>query len=271
MNTSLSFGIQHALDRLVATHLFVLCPNNSGSTFVKNALQASAATWNLGREGQHTFGFAGPQMRGSNRPLIWAARPEWVAGYIEPANFDWPATQRAWYSQAFARNAQASVFVEKSPPFLLITHLLEQAFVDARFLIMVRDPYAAYEGIVRRKRGQRVEGAAPVQQLAAEHLMACFDQQRRNIERLGDRAVFFTYEELCADPQRCAALVAALVPALHDLDLDQQVPVKGIYDERLRNMNDDQLAALGDADREVATAVFAAHRGLLRDFGYDLR
>ena len=39
----------------IKTHLFIISPNNSGSTFLKNALAASEHTWNLKKEGQHTF------------------------------------------------------------------------------------------------------------------------------------------------------------------------------------------------------------------------
>lgn len=265
------YGIEHPLETQITTHLFVLCPNNSGSTFLKNALRSSAHTWNLSREGQRTFGFVGPRGRDSNRQLIWAGKPEWATEYADPANFDWEASKRAWYAQAVANDPGATVMVEKSPPFLLIPDQLCAAFRNARFVLMVRDPYATYEGIIRRRVPNPPNNDDDPRVLAAQHVMACFEQQRRNVDELADRSTFFTYEALCAEPARCAQQLAALVPELADVDLDRRVPVKGMYDERLRNMNDDQIANLADADREVATEVFAGHVDVVRSFGYELR
>lgn len=265
------FGSQHDVAARIRTHLFITCPNNSGSTYLKNAFRASRRTWNLAREGQRTFGFVGPRGRDKNRQLVWAGRPEWIEEYLDPANFDWPTTKRAWYLQAIANDPAASVFVEKSPPFLLMPEVLATNFRDARFVLMVRDPYAAYEGIIRRRvpNPPDVEGDPRV--VVAEHLMTAFACQLRNRTTLADRSVFFTYEELCADPKRCAAMVMELVPAIDDLDLDQELSVKGMYEERLRNMNEQQLGRLTREDLAVATRVFAPHADVLAAFGYQLR
>ena len=37
------FGARHDLERTVTSHLFVLCPNNSGSTFLRKALATRIA------------------------------------------------------------------------------------------------------------------------------------------------------------------------------------------------------------------------------------
>lgn len=263
-------GSQVEVEGAVDTHLFVLCPNNSGSTFLKNAFRQSRHTWNLAREGQRTFGYAGPRNREDERQLIWAATQAWQDKVVDPANYDWDVTKRAWYLQAVGRSADASVFVEKSPPFLLIPDMLEREFVGARFVMMVRNPYAAYEGIIRRRVANPPGIDTDPRLLAAEHLMGCFEQQRRNIDKLVDRGVFFTYEQLCSDPKGCADLVRSLVPVLVDLDFDQRIEVKGIYDEPLRNMNADQIARLGPEDLDVATSVFEQHREVMDYFGYEL-
>ncbi len=240
----LHYGLQHDLDERVRTHLFVLCPNNSGSTFLKNALGGSRHTWNLAREGQRTFGDVGPDHRVYLRHLVWAARSSWIRTYANASNFDWPATRRAWYAQAVATSPEAPVFVEKSPPHLLIADALRAAFANARFLIMVRDPYATYEGIIRRRRQAPPGAPGDSRTLAAEHVVACLDRQRSNRRELAGLATFFSYERLCADPRGCAAEIAGLVPELADPQLDRRVAVKGLYDEPLRNMNAEQVARL---------------------------
>ena len=49
-------GAFHDLERTVTTHLFVICPNNSGSSFLQNALATSRRTWNLLDEGRKMGG-----------------------------------------------------------------------------------------------------------------------------------------------------------------------------------------------------------------------
>jgi hypothetical protein len=265
------FGAQRDVAALVRTHLFILSPNNSGSTYLKNCFRSSQHTWNLAREGQRTFGFAGPRARDHNRQLIWAGRPEWIREYVDPAGFDWAITKRAWYLQAVANNPSASVFVEKSPPFLLMPEVLAANFHNARFVLMVRDPYAAYEGIIRRRMPNPPDTDTDPRVLAAEHLMAALAHQQRNVTELGSAATFFTYEQMCAEPDYCARLVADLVPVIDDLVLDQRLAVKGIYEEPLRNMNRQQIKRLSSEDLGIANRIFEPHAALLEGFGYELR
>lgn len=264
------YGLQHDLRQLIDTHLFILCPNNSGSTLLKNVFAHSRHTWNLSREGQRTFGFVGPRLHDQNRQLIWSARAEWAKAYADPQHFDWNVSKQAWYAQATAIDAQASVFVEKSPPFIMIPELLQQAFCNTRFVFMVRNPYAMYEGIIRRRLANPPNDPEDPRRLAAWHVVNCLARQRFNIEQYSDVSTFFTYEQLCETPHQCADDIRRLVPVFGDLDLTRQVVVKGMYDEPLRNMNEQQLATLQPQDLAIANEVFGRHETLLQFFGYGL-
>ena len=263
-----ALGLQHDLDAQIDTHLFVLSPNNSGSTFVKNALALSRHTWNLRHEGQHTYGFAGPTPGAAHRALIWAADSHWAQTYATPDNFDWDVTRRAWYAQSYALDARASVFVEKSPPFVLLADQLRTSFKQARFVLLTRDPYATYEGIIRRRLARPPQDPTDPRLLAARHVVACLRRQADNRVALADTSTYFSYELLCADPRSCDSAVRALVPALDDVAFNVQVSVKGMYNEPLRNMNADSLARLSHDDRAVANSVFGEHEDALVAFGY---
>ena len=89
--------------RAVNTHVFILCPNNSGSTYLSRALAASQHVWSLEREGQHVLGFAGPQTLNSPWPLIWGATQESLSHFRDSPDYDWLRTRKAWYVQAQAR------------------------------------------------------------------------------------------------------------------------------------------------------------------------
>lgn len=253
----------------VQRHLFILAPNNSGSTFLAAALGQCRRVWSLPREGQHVTGFAGPSSRGTGTRLLWAADPASVAAFTDAAAYDWDRTRRAWHFHARAQDAAADTLIVASPPFLLIADQLAAAFPDAAFLILARDPYAIAEGIIRR--GADAGPVAPGDTLAttaARHIVAAFAAQDTNRAALGDRAIAFTYEDMCREPAALAQRIAALVPALADLKLDRSLPVKGRYHEPLRDMNADQVARLTPDQRADLDAVFAAHRPLLASFGY---
>lgn len=265
-----TLGLQHDLDAQIDTHLFVLSPNNSGSTLVKNVLALSHHTWNLRREGQHTYGFSGPTPGAADRALIWAAEPHWAESYASPDNFDWDVSRRAWYAQSYALDAGASVFVEKSPPFLLLADQLCASFKQARFVLLTRDPYATYEGIIRRRLARPPQDPTDPRLLAARHVVACLRGQATNRVALAGTSTYFSYEQLCADPTSCDSAVRALVPTLDDVVFNVQVSVKGMYDEPLRNMNADSAARLSRQDRAVANSVFGEHEDALATFGYEV-
>lgn len=280
--TSPVHGAGRDLGGAVTTHLFVICPNNSGSTFLKNALATCRATWNLSREGQWMFGYRGPIPGSESLPgtaLLWAATQASVDRLTDATAYDWARTRRAWYFQAFAHDPRATVFVTKSPPHLLVVDELARHFPNPKFVFMVRNPYAVCEGICR---GMERSGPGPapapapapargsVARAAARHVVACLEAQRRNVEAHRDRGVFFTYETMCAQPRAVASRIRELVPELDDLDLRRRLPVKGRYHEMLTDMNARQLARLEPRRIAAFNRVFRAHRALLGHFGYEL-
>lgn len=265
------FGSQFDLAKQIQTHLFIISPNNSGSTFLKNVLATSRHTWNLAREGQHTKGFQGPSSSNQRLPLLWAARPEWIERFTEATSFNWSKTRDYWYFQSVARDSNATVFVEKSPPFLLNVEQLSENFRDARFLFLLRNPYAVVEGILRRCRKRPrdwFEQLHPVT-AAARHVATCMQKQKENIGQFGIQGTFFTYEQMCEQTDDVQRQIQKLVPRLDDLQLNQQIAVKGMYDEPLRNMNDQQIARLTNDEFRLINQVFDDHLHLLRNFGYE--
>ena len=272
-----------SLAERIAAHLFVVCPNNSGSSFLAAALGACSAAWKLPQEGHRMHGYVGPvpwRMRRPNAPppdLLWAAEPEWIAQFADPSLHNWPLTRKAWYFHAYANDPKACVFVTKSPPHVLQVAQLRRHFANARFLFMVRNPYAVCEGICRRYRtrltnlfergfaalGRRLE------QAAARHVVACLDWQRQNLERHGESGLFFSYEAMCAAPLEVARQIRGLVPQLADLNLRRRLAVKD-YNERLVDMNPRQMANLGGEQLAAFNQVFRERRKLLGYFGYRL-
>ena len=272
-----------SLASLLDAHLFVICPNDSGSSFLLRALEACRMVWRLPREGVQMHGYAGPLPTRPYGPdgwipgLLWAAAPRWIDLFSNPRNYDWPRTRKAWYFHAFAADECASVFVTKSPPHVLCVEHLDRHFHNARFLFMVRNPYAVAEGICRYYRksfpprylGQFKARGKSLPTAAATHAVNCLAWQRRNVETWRSQSTFFTYERMCAEPEAVAEAIRALVPRLEDLNLRQRIKVKS-YDETLTNMNARHFARLETADLAAFNGVFEIHERTLAHFGYEV-
>ena len=267
--TSHYYGANHNLEALIKTHLFVICPNQSGSTYLKRVLATSQNSWNLRREGQHTKGFAGPTPRGLGIGKLWGTG-DWVEQLTDPTAHNWPQTRKAWYAQAYSHHPNATVFVEKSPPFLVNTAQLVAHFENCKFIFMVRNPYATVEGIRRRRRMNEPENLFSHKEelkQAAKHVMTCFDYQRQNIETYTDNSVFFTYEQMCDQATYVEGLIKSLVPELDDLIIKQHIRVKD-YNEMLRNMNEQQISRLNCEELRWINEVFDDYPSLLDFFNY---
>ena len=303
-------GATRDLESMITAHLFVVCPNNSGSSFLASALAACRAVWSLPREGQGIPGYAGPVTTRDPELAIWAAGPRSIGLFTDPARHDWARTRKAWYFFARAHDPGASVFVAKSSQHVFQVGQLARHFRNPRFAFMVRNPYAVCEGICRNFRrrfgGRRLPrdaGRRSLEETAAAHVVHCLARQRRNVEACGgsasephrdlpsephpgaapgscrglppspvggSRGVFFTYEAMCADPVGVARRVRSLAPELADLDLRRRLPVKGRYDEMLTDMNARQIARLTAGQVATFNRVFHEHRDALDYFGYEL-
>ncbi|MFB0613741.1 sulfotransferase [Aurantiacibacter poecillastricola] len=263
-------GAQHDLDRLVQTHLFILSPNNGGSTFLRRSIENCARVWSLPREGQHVFGFPGPSTQESRDALIWNSSADRRARFTHESAYDWEAARRAWYFQATASSAEADIFVTSSPPFLLNMAALQQSFRDARFLVMTRHPMAIAEGILRRPIERRLDPHENRLQVAAHHIGECLTRLRSNLEREDTATLQITYEDMCANPAETAQKIGNLVPGLDDLQFDRPIAVKGKYYEPVRNMNADAFARLGTQDKNTLRTFFEPYSDAIAFFGYDL-
>ena len=231
------------------------------------SLATCRATWNLPGDGNRILGYVGP----ITPVLLWASEQHWIDLLTNPRSYNWPRTRKAWYSRAVARSPEASVFYTKSPSHLLLVNELARHFRNAKFLFMVRNPYAVCEAICRRY--QEDESLSRVRtpnlrEAAARHVVTCLEWQRRNLQAHGDRGVFFTYEAMCAEPERTAQAIRALAPELDDLNLRRRLPVKNRYHEMLSDMNARQIARLGAEDFAAFNRVFREREDVLARFGY---
>ena len=81
--------------------------------------------------------------------------------------------------------------------------------------------------------------------------------------------IFFTYETLCAKPDLLVEQLKTFVPELTDLKMNDAIPVKGMYCEALRNMNEQQIDQLSRDDFKNINRVFDQYERHLSYFEYE--
>jgi hypothetical protein len=138
-------------------YLFITVANNSGSKLI---LQLVAECKNaIARPRQIHHGVAAHPREGerytkmtpcNNR--IWTQKNS--ARFTDETNYDFDQIKadwhKVWAQDKHFKTANPKVFLEKTPSNVLKAQMYEKHFPNAYFMIMVRNPYAFIEGILRR-------------------------------------------------------------------------------------------------------------------------
>jgi hypothetical protein len=228
------------------SYLFVLCPPYSGSTLLWKLLSTSANVSALPDEGQFL-----PELKDVMRDKPWDAAHE----------LPWPAIKQVWDSYW---DQGKPVLLEKSPPNIIRTRDILAHFRPVRFVIMVRNPYAQSEGLMRRNNWPATK--------AANFAMMCLRTQLQNRRQLDD-AVVLTYESLVEDPAGACASMARFLPELSDMDAGASFEVHsidGTVSRPITDLNEKKIAALAADTVAALNEVFRRHRETMDAWGYPL-
>ncbi len=161
-------------------------------------------------------------------------------------------------------NAEKPLWLEKSPPNIIRTNDIQQHFKPAQFIIMVRNPYAQAEGLMRRNNW-------PAQK-AANFALMCLRTQLENAKLLKNSLVL-TYESLVSDPAGSCGNLAQFIPALSDLDDKASFEVHsidGTLTRPITDLNMKKIESLPPKTRDTFTQAFTEHAALLHAWHYDL-
>tara|TARA_R110002072_G_scaffold100555_5_gene221565 strand:- start:26427 stop:27143 length:717 start_codon:yes stop_codon:yes gene_type:complete len=230
----------------MSSYLFVLCPPYSGSTLLWKLLSTSANVSALPMEGQFL-----PELKEVMRDKPWRG----------DHTLPWGDIKRVWESYW---DKSKPVLLEKSPPNLIRTREIRANFQPVRFIVMVRNPYAQAEGLMRRNNWTASR--------AANFSMMCLRTQLENASTLDDSLVM-TYESLVQDPVKACAQMAGFIEELSDVDPSASFEVHSIDGTRHRpitDLNSKKIAALSADDMATINTVFQQHRETIAAWGYEL-
>ncbi|MCB1705202.1 MAG: sulfotransferase [Halioglobus sp.] len=230
----------------MSTYLFVLCPPYSGSTLLWKLLSTSANVSALPTEGQFL-----PELEHIMREKPWR----------RDHPLPWIDIKRVWERYW---DSGKPVLLEKSPPNLIRPHEILAHFDPVRFIVMVRNPYAQAEGLMRRNNWTPSR--------AANFSMMCLRTQLDNANALQDTLVI-TYESLVQDPATACGQLADFMPALSDMDPSANFEIHSIDGTRNRpitDLNSRKIAALTADQIAGLNSVFQQHVETIAAWDYEL-
>jgi hypothetical protein len=238
-------------------HLFLLVPNNSGSSILHDLIATSPDVAILPSEGQFCDNFVGPLAYQYDVAHFFTKKEDI---FRNKKNYEWEIIKRQWKFHWNNSNPNATVFLQKSPPDILRDDMLTEEFEDTKFIIMIRNPYAMVESILR---------ANPTASLvdAATHAIRCLEIQLENSEKYLNDLVF-KYEDLTNNTTEIVKQIEEYLNITR-IDNNRIFNTKG-YSSKILNMNEFQIKKLSDKQLKIINSVFSKKMTVLSECGYEL-
>jgi hypothetical protein len=227
-------------------YVFILCPPYSGSTLLWKLISTSDAVSSLPKEGQFL-----PEVRKVMR------RDPWNSSVQLP----WEEIKEVW-DRYWDQNKP--LLLEKSPPHIIRTAEIIKHFNPVYFLLMVRNPYAHCESLMRRNKIKAEE--------AAEFTVFCMRQQAENATHLKNTLIF-TYEELVQNPKLISQKIQTFIPQIGNLQYEQEFEtraINGIRPRKIIDLNQQKINNLSPNDLKKIEKILRRNRDIMEDWGYEL-
>ena len=237
--------------------VFIVGCYGSGTTLLNHMLATLPQVGSLSKEGQFlTDQLASPRDYGLAR--LWALQPErFCLDENSPDRRRADTIKRQWGSQF--NDVSRPVLVEKSVPNMARIRWLERHFDPARFIAIVRSPFAVAESIRRKK-------AYPLQDCARQWLRSN-EIMLRDLEQVSGKLVI-RYEDLTENPNLGWREILAFIGIENtqgDIS-EREWQIHG-RNSRITNMNARYLESMSAEDLAVVTR---QTEPLLDRFGYRL-
>lgn len=246
-------------------HLFITVINNAGSKLLVQLVGECQNAITLPKEGERYAQMEACVSR------LWSQTHQRDKMLNEDRyDFDLIKNEwgKLWAKSRHFKTANPKIFVEKSPPNVLRAQMYEKHFPNAYFMIMVRNPYAVIEGILRRHNKKR-----PLDQ-ATQHWIYTSRKTIENLEVL-KHSVWFKYEDLCDRPKIVTAKIKEFMPELHDIDLRKRLRTHsqlkgGAFMSAPINLNNMQIKNLSKGEIKKIGEQLANNTDLMEFFGYEI-
>lgn len=228
-------------------YVFLLCPPYTGSTLLWKLLGTSPQVSTFETEGQFV-----PEVTEVMRQDPW--NPDF--------HMPWPRIKQVWDRHW---DPEKKFRVEKSPPNILRANAIEKHFQPCRFILLVRDPYAHTEGIMRRRQWDIRK--------SAEFARYCLRVQMQNAQNL-THALTLTYETMVQAPADTAQKLSAFLPGLGQLKVEAEFAIHsidGVVTRPITDLNEKKIRALTSDQSRTITDILKQDLEPLHFWNYSLQ
>jgi hypothetical protein len=227
--------------------LFIVGCNNSGTTLFVEILQSHPLMRSLPKEGQRiTSAIPNSAPLGIGR--VFTKRLD-LFRRTEQDSGD--AVPRLRYDWAYFSDPRPGIRLEKSPPNTLRSRWLQRYFDPARFIVLVRNPYAVCEGVARR-RGHTIAEAAEHWRLVHQIL----DEDMPHLRH----CLIVRYEDFCARTLEVLRQVQEFLGVEQPFDASLATREFNAHNmsgkpQQLQDFNARSLKRLSDEDKATITRI----------------
>jgi len=232
-------------------HLFILSPPYCGSTLLNEIISSSSnvsCNNNLGnREGQNL-----PETY-----KILFGEDKWDSN----KDIDWKYIHKVWDKYW---DKSKGILLEKSPPNICRAINIEKEFQDAKFICLVRNPYAQAEGIIRRNNASA--------KYAAEFALKCLKYQQKNIKELKQK-ILISYEELTKNPEKIKKEIIEFIPEISNINTSMNFSAHNLRGDSampITNLNKEKIAKIKKEDLNIINSIFKKEESVLNYFRYEI-
>ena len=238
----------------IMKHLFILSPNNSGSTLLHNFLSTSPNLAHLDyKEGQDVSWYGPHPLRRNASRLFTRIENE----LKDEKRYDWNKIKKGWNIIWEKNNPNALVRLEKSPTNICRVNILKKEFENCFFIIMPRNPYAQAQSIKKYLPDVSYE-------VIAKHCLRCLEICTELSKTL-DNSLFFSYEYFCNHYALIAEnLVNNFMPELNVLNPNKKFKIHYEKPSFIKNMNEKYINKIKAID-----SILKQGKDIMRYWGYE--
>ena len=231
--------------------LFILSPPYCGSTLLNQILSTSSnlsCNNHLGvREGQLL-----PELK----DIMFYNK-----GWHTEVSYPWKEIKRVWMKYWDQRKA---ILMDKSNTNIMRVTEIKKVFDNTFFLLMVRNPYAQVEGIIRRNNATT--------EYAAAFALKCLKYQKKNREN-EKNILCLSYEDLCDNKDESVEKIKEFIPELGTINSNLEFSAHNFKTDgkmKIQNLNNEKINKLSADQINVINSFFKKEEKLLNYFGYTI-
>jgi hypothetical protein len=188
----------------------------------------------------------------------------------DPTNYDWNGIKTTLDANWELNKPNALIRLQKTPNDTYRIQMM-QPYFDARWIIMVREPYAWVQSTIEMYLRRKINPSGSAQEIV-DHIINTYAIQKENQAFLGDKAYTMTFEDFVANEDKHTEGLKLWMPELSDLTFKGDCKVKQERVQGLTNNNAERVALL----RTIPGAInkfnefFKPHEAVLNSWGYEM-